>query len=169
MELTKNHRAVNGNFCKVHPQWQPDVRDLCQRPYYNHPRGCPNYAKRDKCPPCCPFWSEVFHLGAPSFAIWNIFNLGEHTEKMRQKHPLWSKRQLYCCLYWQSKARKQLKIEITKFKKLYPQYTVVTIPEAMGINITRTMEMIGIKLQWPPTDTVYQIALASLTWEQGLE
>lgn len=152
---------------KAAPQWMPSVRDLCQRPYYNHPNGCPNYTKRDTCPPRCPFWSDVFHLATPSYAIWNVFNLAEHIEKMRQKHPLWSKRQLYCCLWWQPKARKQLKIEIAEFQKVHPQYTVVTNPEAMGINITATMKRIGINLPWPPVDIAYQIALAGLTWEQG--
>jgi len=153
----------------VSPQWRPSVRQLCQAPYYNHPRGCPNFGKRNTCPPHCPFWSEIFHLGAPAYAIWNVFNLAEHIKKMRQKHPLWSDRQLSCCLYWQPKARKRLKIEIAKFKKIHPRYTVVAVPEAMGINVTATMGKIGINLQWPPVDTVYQIALASLTWEQELE
>lgn len=33
---------------------------------------------------------------------------------------------------------------------------------AMGVNVTETIEKIGIKLEWPPVDTTYQIALAGI-------
>jgi len=36
------------------------------------------------------------------------------------------------------------------------------LPEAYGVNVTATMAAVGIKLQWPPRDKTYQIALAGL-------
>lgn len=29
----------------------PAIRGLCLRPYYQHPKGCPNYGKKGDCPP----------------------------------------------------------------------------------------------------------------------
>jgi hypothetical protein len=33
-------------------------------------------------------------------------------------------------------------------------------PEALGLNVTATMRMIGIDLEWPPREFTYQVALA---------
>ena len=159
---------MDKNWAIVSPQWYPKARDLCAKPYYNHPKGCPNYGKKDTCPPNSPFWGEIFHLGAESYAIWNCFDFVEYVERMKQKHPNWSQRQLECCLYWQPKARKALRENISKFKKEYPDFMVVETPEAMGINVTETMAQIGIDLEWPPRTKTYQIALASRTWKKGI-
>lgn len=161
-----------GNFKQgwavVFPPWRPEVRNLCIRPYYNHRKGCPNYGKKNTCPPKAPFWSEVYHLGATVFVIWNCFDFAGHIQRMKQKHPNWSQRQLECCLYWQPKARKALREIINKFREKYPKYVITESPEAMGINVTATMRQIGIELEWPPKTKTYQIALAGLTWEEGI-
>ena len=72
-------------------------------------------------------------------------------------------RQLECCLYWQGTARKQLRQEITEFRKHHPAfkaYKVVERPEAMGLNVTATMASIGHELEWPPHHWVYKVAFA---------
>lgn len=143
----------------------PEMRKLCQRPYYNHPKGCPNFGKRASCPPQAPLLSKVLDLAKPVWAIWVEFDLAKHRERMRQKHPNWSVRQLECCLYWQGTVEKDLRRKVTNFctmrllYKLDGTLEVLYRPEAMGVNVTETMKSVGIELEWPPKNTVYKIAL----------
>lgn len=140
-----------------------NVRDLCYRPYRGHSKGCPNFGKRKSCPPQCSIVEYIINLECSTYAIWNIFDLAEHMERMKRLHPGWSHWQLICCLYWQPKARKALNEEIEKFRLIYPDLTVIKCPEAMGINVTKTMEGIGEILEWPPLIKTYQIAIAGMS------
>lgn len=155
-------------FIEVRPVIDYSVRQLCVRPYPLHKKGCPNFRKKAGCPPECPKFGEVFDLSCKFFAIYNVFDFGRHVAVMKNKHPLWSERQLANCLYWQPKARKQLKQEIKIFLEDYPGYKVEMVPEAMGINVTATMKAVGIELEWPPRRTAHQVALAGmeLGWER---
>lgn len=145
---------------KVKIMLDPTVRSLCKRPYTNHSRGCPNFNRKMGCPPRCLTLNELLDLSKPVWAIYNVFQFGLHVRKMKKKHPSWSKRQLECCLYWQPKARKQLKGEIDRFKKLHPELLIVMNPEASGVNVTDTMKSIGVELEWPPKTLTYQVILA---------
>ena len=136
------------------------MRGLCKKAYPGHKKGCPNFNKRQDCPPKVPLLHKVLDLNHPVFAIWNVYDFKNHTSKMKTKHPEWSKRQVECCLYWQGSARKQLKFKIQSFLESYPGYIILTTPEACGVNITKTMKNIGINLEWPPKTVTYQIALA---------
>lgn len=136
------------------------VRDLCIRPYPGHPKGCPNYSKKDGCPPSAKLFDSVYDLSQPVFAILNNFDLTAHVTRMMERHPTWSQRQLECCLYWQPKARKQLREHIKYFLSNHSGYKVETCPEAMGINITQTLKNSGIVLEWPPKKVSCQVALA---------
>jgi len=143
-------------------------RGLCVREYPNHKLGCPNYGKRKTCPPYVQMFDSVYNLSRPVYAIYNVFGFKSHVDRMREKHPDWSQRQLECCLYWQSTARKQLKEKIEAFKKLLDEhyqgtrYSIILTPEAMGVNVTETMWGVGIKLEWPPVNVAYQIAFAAI-------
>jgi len=79
---------------------------------------------------------------------------------MRSIHPLWTEPQVRCCLYWQGGARKQLQLEIYKFRQDHPNQKILKIPEATGVNVTATMERLGITLEWPPENFTYQVAIA---------
>lgn len=149
--------------CKrIRPIINMEVRHLCRRPYPGHKKGCPNYGKRDTCPPNAPLLSHFFDVMKPIYAVWVTFDLGAHVKRMRAKQPEWSYRQLSCCLYWQGTARKALKQEINELGIQFgnPNFEVVgsLIPEAMGVDVTATMRRIGIVLEWPPLKTVYKIA-----------
>lgn len=147
-------------LCK--PIIQTNVRSLCCCPYHNHPKGCPNYGNKPTCPPVVQCFENVFDMARDIFVIWTTFHFGEHVAKMKILHPGWSERQLTCCLYWQGTARKKLKEEINMFIKHHPSFGVTTCPEAMGINVTATMNAIGQKLEWPPETVTYQVALAGI-------
>lgn len=145
---------------EVAPIGDPSVRDLCCKPYPNHKRGCPNYDKKEGCPPSAPLITETLDFSDPIYAIYNVFDFGAHVEKMRAKHPDWSQRQLECCLYWQGTARKQLRAEIRTFLGNHSYARVVMCPEAQGVDVTATMKEVGIELEWPPKTVAYQIVLA---------
>lgn len=145
---------------KVIPIYNKNIRKLCLKSYYNHPKGCPNYNKKIGCPPNAQMIYETLDLNKDVFAIYNVFNLAEHIYRMNLKHPNWTERQLRCCLYWQPKARKQLREKIYEFLKIYKGYKIVNCPEAQGVNLTETMYDVGIILEWMPENIAYQIVLA---------
>lgn len=143
----------------VNPVVNHTVRGLCVRQYSGHPKGCPNFGKKTRCPPQAPHVGEVFDLSQPVYAIWNVFDFGGHVARMKDKHPQWSDRQAACCLYWQGGARKALRRILLAFLREHPGMTAVQTPEAMGVDITATMGQIGEVLEWPPKTVTYQIAL----------
>jgi len=142
---------------KIVPVIDYTVRGLCQRPYPNHRKGCPNYGKKLTCPPQVALWGEICDLGLATWLFFTKFNLAEHRARMKQKHPNWTRRQLDCCLYWQQGAKKPLK-EHLKLWAMPGSFTTIC-PEAMGINVTETMKQIGIILEWPPETWTYQVAM----------
>lgn len=147
---------------------EPSVRGLCCKPYEGHPHGCPNFASGVlRCPPNAPLIGNVMSLFQDHYVVWNEFDLALHVAKMHARHPRWSRRQLFNCLYWQPTARKQLREEIDKLimdrswdgRK---DVIVLTTPEACGVNVTETMKRIGIELEWPPRDKAYQVAVVGI-------
>ena len=62
------------------------------------------------------------------YVIFTQFDLAKHVERLQRKHPEWTERQLYCCLFWQGKARKNLKEEIDKFKRMFTKHQVFVCP-----------------------------------------
>ena len=133
---------------------------LCRLPYPGHTKGCPNVGKKRGCPPNAPGIAEVLRLDEDVWAIWNGFDLASHVARMRGRQPDWSDRQLRCCLYWQPKARKELRANICRFLAAHRGLVVADTPEANGVNVTKTMKSIGIALEWPPRRRAYQIVLA---------
>lgn len=152
----------------VDPVVDLSVRMLCLKKYPGHRRGCPNYEHKTGCPPYAPTISQLLNLQLPVWAIWNVFDFAGHCHRMKAKHPRWSKRQIECCLYWQPKARKELKEKIEQFEASQPgkQYIVMN-PEGAGVNVTETMKSIGIELQWPPVTKTYQIVLAGFSMAES--
>ena len=144
----------------VKPVLDLSMRKLCVREYYNHKKGCPNFNKKEGCPPYCPTIDKTLDLSKPVYAIYNIFDFAGHVNKMQEKHSGWSKRQVECCLYWQPRARKILKGKIAEFLKEHRGLIAVGTPEAQGVNLTETMRNAGIELEWPPVTKTYQIVLA---------
>ncbi len=136
------------------------VRWLCRKPYHGHPKGCPNWGKRATCPPGALLLANILDLRKPIYVIYNRFPFGAHVAKMRAVHPEWSKRQVECCLYWQGTARKQLKARVREFALEHAGYKVLYVPEACGVNVTATMRLLDIELEWPPVTVAYQVALA---------
>ena len=170
---------------KIIPVYDHKFRGMCRLPYTGHKNGCPNFSKNSRCPPQAPYLEDYLDLSDDIWAIYNIYDLAAHVEKMKIKHPKWSERQLYNCLYWQPSARKSLREEINRFwatefilqesnnysvfgvplvysksSKAIKEIVIADTPEAMGANITETMKAVGIVLEWPPKTVAYQVVLA---------
>jgi predicted metal-binding protein len=145
---------------QVMPIIDNSVRGLCCKPYPGHKKGCPNFSKKNGCPPSAKLFDSVYDLSQPVFAIINKFDFAGHVSRMYKLHPEWSQRQLECCLYWQPKARNQLLQHIKYFLSNHPGYRVETCPEAMGVDVTNTLTTSGFLLEWPPKEWACQVALA---------
>lgn len=151
---------MSGGHAKVVPILDMSVREICTHPYKNHPRGCPNFGKRRSCPPRVALFTDFVHEEDPVYVVWNRFDIGSHYRSMKEKHPDWTDSQLYCCLYWQPRARKQLKVAVEELLvTLGSAYFPLYCPEAMGVNVTETMKQVGVVLEWPPVNWAYQVAL----------
>lgn len=145
------------------------TRDWCKLPYPGHPKGCPNYNKKDTCPPIVPLVTDKFDLSQQHWIAVTKFNLKEHASALKEKHPDWSDKQCRCCLYWQNTVRKELRGFVNEFIKEMNfisnfsanigELDSTLIPEAMGVNIFRTCHRVGIKIKKNPSDIVYKVAL----------
>ena len=143
-----------------------DARQWCKLPYPNHPKGCPNYGIRLDCPPIIKTLPELFNLNKPHWLAIVDFDIKSHRNKLQKIHPNWSHRQLSCCLYWQGGVRKQLKQLCYNFTSSHPNTTYSTCPEAMGIQIIRTLKEQHIPVSTKIKDTVYKVALIGYPMHQ---
>ena len=123
------------------------VGEWCQMPYPDHPKGCPNFGKADKCPPEAPTVGDYFDLSSPLWLVHSEFNLADHIGRMQEKHPQWSLKQCRCVLYWQSTSRKQLKNRIKEALSMTGANGSAMIPEAMGVNVYATAKLAGLRLE----------------------
>lgn len=83
-------------------------------------------------------------------------------QRMAAKNPSWSDLQLRCVLYWQQTARKQLAVKIETALTALPGYEATWCPEGMGVNVTATLEQVGIILEWPPQQIARQVAFLGM-------
>jgi len=133
-------------------------RDWCTFSYPDHPKGCPNYGKKDTCPPRSSFFQYI--IGPPYYIIGVRFDLEGWANKMKKKHPNWSDRQARCCLYWQGKVNKILKDTCNKFFKNNKVCNKVLYkPEATGVHVFETCRKNGIILERNPSKYVWKIAI----------
>jgi predicted metal-binding protein len=147
---------ITGTIC-----FDDRAREWCKLPYPGHPNGCPNWNKSVNCPPLVANAQENFDFGNKHWFVVIEFNLASHRAKMAKKHPNWSFRQCNCCLYWQNKVRCKLKKKCNDFLSRMPGYSYTLLPEAMGINIFKTVRKHGINIKKNPVDIVYKIALVA--------
>jgi hypothetical protein len=149
-------KKINGKIIYFHK----NIQRLCNYSPPQYPKGCPNYGKKKGCPPGVPLIDEVLDLSKSIYIIWTDFNVGKHAKRMKKKHPLWSKKQAYCCRYWQSTARKIHRLEIERWQKKYNFKKIVRSPEAHGVQLFGLMKKIAVVLEWPPRKITRVISLA---------
>jgi len=133
---------------------------LCLLPYPNHKHGCPNFGKKEDCPPSAKFFSRLILI--PMFLVGVKFDLEKHMKRMKDRHPDWSDRQAKCLLYWQGTVNKALREECEKISSNHPNYLVLYKPEANGVNVFATCRSLGIILERSPKKYVWKIAIMGI-------
>jgi predicted metal-binding protein len=139
------------------------VRNWCKLPYPGHKKGCPNYNKSPVCPPKIGLVNNIFKLRKKHFLAVVKFNILKHAYRMKSKHPAWSDRQCRCCLYWQNTIRKKLRNLCEETIKDYNSYfldlSYTLTPEAMGVDVFKSLKKVGLYLERNPQEIIYKVAL----------
>jgi len=145
--------------------YKKSFQSMCRNPFYGHPHGCPNYCKKAGCPPGAKMIDDLFDLKDDCrsfFLIWIDYDIGAFAKKMKKLHPDWTERQCYNPRLWQPTARKMLRDEQNIAIVEHRLETILTSPEAHGINVTQLMkDAVGIILEWPPRDITRVVALGT--------
>ncbi|MFC1486940.1 hypothetical protein ACFLRN_04540 [Thermoproteota archaeon] len=138
----------------------------CMLPYPNHPRGCPNYGKKPKCPP----FSKTLHelIVSPFYLVVWSFDLDSQANRMKKLHPKWSDKQARCLLYWQGSVRKKLLDEARTFiNSKNDNLVLLEIPEANGVDVFKTCNVVGIPLERKPKKLVRKVMLIGKKFESN--
>ncbi len=129
--------------CKV-------IAPLCNHPYRGHPKGCKFGCKKK-------FWHKIIDPKQDLWALYFSMNLDPLWTKLRKRWPNWTEGQVQNNRYWTA-TKKKLLLELEfEFLKAHPGPWARVLNRAPGrINYTygiwynKTMEQIGVHLQWPP-------------------
>lgn len=139
--------------------FEKKVQSYCKIRSKSYPKGCPNYGKKEGCPPNQLLINKVLDFSKPIYIIYTEFDIGGFAKKMLEKHPTWTEKQTYCCRYWQPKARKFQRSEESKAVKELGLTKIVNGPEACGVNVMELMKKIGVILEWPPKKITRLVSL----------
>jgi predicted metal-binding protein len=121
---------------------------LCTQPYYKHSKGCPNFNKKDGCPPNILHISEEYDLTS-LHALVLQFPFEQYINLKKEIHPDWTNRALANQRHWQSHLRATLLNQYdSEIKEQYPNHTLILNPEGQGINVEETLKTVGIQLDW---------------------
>lgn len=140
----------------------------CKLPYPNHEKGCPNYGKKQKCPPFSKNLHEL--IVPPFFLVLRDFDLEDQTDRMKKLHPNWSDRQARCLLYWQGSLRRKLIEEARTFiNSQKDKMVLLENPEANGVDVFKTCNAIGIILERNPKKNVRKVMLIGKKLRSNLD
>lgn len=125
----------------------------CQLSYQNHPKGCPNYAKRKTCPPFSKPLNDL--VESPFYLVIQNFDIEAQAKRMKERHPNWTEKQSRNCLYWQRGLMKKLRKEAEEFvDRQDNDLMLLEIPEANGVDLFNTCKNLGIILERRPRKTI---------------
>lgn len=135
------------------------AREWCKLPYPDHPKGCPNFGKAATCPPQVCTIEQFIDLGREMTLAVCGFDLAGHVARMKQLNPYWSDRQAQCVLYWQGGVKKALREYCLSL--LAPSQVYTLCPEAMGVDVIKTVRRFGVPISARPdrTGTVFKVGL----------
>ncbi len=134
----------------------PKFRGMCKLPFYGHAYGCPNFGKKQGCPPHNFLEKDILDFNRDLFLIYTRFDLAGFASRIAERHPDWVKhpRMLVNPRQWQPSARKLHRQDISTFRQYYPDMYVDESPESKGVNVSELMKQVGITLSWdwPPKE-----------------
>jgi len=145
----------------------PEVKDLCSRPYFKHPNGCPN---QEKCKNLnVPPFNVIDSFGKYTnyYLVYVIFNRKAYREAKGGDNLRW----------WQGSLKKLLKEKLIEIIKNNPLITYYIYGCGSGfklgrergsmehchINVFSTMKRNGVKLDINPKNRVILVCLISST------
>jgi len=150
-----DERARDGTWCLLPYGKKIDRRG---REVWRHPKGCPNWNKKDKCPAHAPHFEDV--AIPPYWLVQVPFNLREHHARMREKHPDWSEAQVRCILWWQTGVNARLKRLAKEVRDSLPGKNILLeVPEANGVNLFATCARVGLMLKANPTNVAHKMMI----------
>ena len=126
---------------------QSQTVKMCLKPYYRHPKGCPNFHIKKGCPPEVLNISQQYDTEHLNMILLR-FPFEQYISAKSQIHPQWPLRQLANPRHWQGHLRSTLYRYWDTIKDEYPSSTLITGPEAMGINVQNTLECMDIHMEW---------------------
>jgi len=131
------------------------VRDYCRLPYPGHPEGCPHFGKREECPPQAPLIEHFIDLSKPHYLIIVKLNCDHAIEREKPHNP--SKERYW--LDWELHAESVLEKHVQKFQKNHLGTVFTLHPSAVGVDVFKTAQNMGIPLEPAPQKTFHKIAL----------
>ncbi|MGI6484602.1 MAG: hypothetical protein ACOX0R_03195 [Candidatus Dojkabacteria bacterium] len=127
------------------------ANSLCVQPCYNYKRGCPNFGKKEGCPPNLKHISEEYDMNSIHILLLK-FPFGEYFAQRKEVHPDWTDRALINPRHWQNHLKACLNREWENIKDDYPEHTFIQNPEGQGVNIVETLEGYEIEMEWSASD-----------------
>jgi predicted metal-binding protein len=172
--VTIQHKRIDAASIK----WiSEELRDKwCQKPYHQHPKGCPNFGKRETCPPHVTSAKTLIQNYPFHHIVWGVFEIKTFADIRREEHPEWSERQLRNPRHWQNQLKAMLRnyiMEFSEFAELYhgvfresayilgagSGFWNYPSMEAACINAFATLRAVGIKYQVKPKDFIVMAAI----------
>ena len=125
----------------------PVANKLCRQAYYKHPKGCPNYNRRENCPPNT---LHIFQQYDPlSIHILCVkFPFLEYISQKELLHPDWTVRALTNQRHWQGHLKGEVRRYWEEIKGEYPLHKLIENPEGQGVNVQKTLKRYDINLKW---------------------
>lgn len=156
-----NIYEIPKDICLIHnvPLVLHDMRTvnyLCTKEYPKHKKGCPNFNRKQGCPPNILHISQQYDLESINMLLVR-FPFLYYTDLKQQDHPDWSLRELSNQRHWQNHLKGTLNKYWKNIKKEYPEYKLIRNPEGQGVNVEETLKELNIELQWPKIDEYEEI------------
>lgn len=126
------------------------IAPLCKHPYHGHPKGC-SFCNKKR------YWYDVQDPKQEIWALYFSMNLEPLWSKLRNRWPKWTETQVQNVRYWGATKKKLLRELEAEFLEGHPGPWARALNRApghitytFGIHYNKTMEQIGVYLQWPP-------------------
>ena len=127
------------------------VNQLCTQQYYKHKKGCPNFNRKNGCPPTIYHISQEYDLSSIHL-LYVKFPFLDYISKKGEIHSDWNLRQLANQRHWQGHLRSSLDMYWGSIRKDYPYYRKISNPEGQGVNVEDTLKQYDIQLDWCKKD-----------------
>ncbi len=158
-----------------------ELRDKwCRKPYAGYPNGCPNYGKRDSCPPKAACARKLVETYQHFYLVYAWFRIAEFAVRRQARFPKWTTKQLRNPRHWQAQLKRMLREYIANLGiGILGLHSVVLgtgsgfwgAPSMEGacINVFPTLRKAGIAHQVNPSSHITLVALIMTRFDLDVE